>query len=90
MERTGRRHADAPRFPLAVQVVPDRIAVPADVAGDRGDRPALPAKRVDIHVVLPCDHEHRVSLEQLVPGQRPPASKQTRPSWRSHTGGEFR
>ena len=79
-----------PRFPLTVQVVPDRLAVPADMVGDRGDRPALPGKRVHIHVFLPCDHEERVSFEQLVSGQRPPASEETRPRWRSHTGGEFR
>ena len=29
--------------------------------------------------------QNRVSFE-LVSGQRPPASKETRPSWRSHTG----
>ena len=46
-----------PRFALTVQVVPDRLAVPADMVGDRGDRPALPAKRVDVLVFLPCDHE---------------------------------
>ncbi len=77
-----------PRFPLTVQIVPDRFPVPADMTGDRSDRPALPAKRVDIHVVLPCDHEKWVSFE-LVSGQRPPASKETHPRWRSHTGGEF-
>ena len=77
-----------PGFPFSLVAVADRLVVPADMVGGRGDRPALPAKGVDVHVFLPSDHEERVSFEQLVSGQRPPASKETRPRWPSHTGGE--
>ena len=60
--RTGRTDPLArlrtPGSRFAVQIGPDRLAVMAEMAGDRGDRPALPAERVDVHIVLPCEHEN--------------------------------
>jgi hypothetical protein len=73
----------------AGQVRPDRLTVPAQVRSDRRDRPPLPAQRVYVDVFLPCEHEQRGSLDELVSGQRPPASKEPHRTRRSHTGGEF-
>ncbi len=35
------------------------------------------------------DGEFTLSFDWLMCGQRPSASRETRPRWRSHTGGEF-
>jgi hypothetical protein len=51
--------------PAAAQVRPDRLAVMAEMAGDRRDRPPLRAERVSVHIVLPCEHETGL-LRQLV------------------------
>jgi len=32
------------------------VADTSQVKSDRGDRPALPAERVSVHIVLPCEH----------------------------------
>lgn len=45
--------------PLIVEVGADGLAVPVQVPGDRGDRPALPAQRVSVDVFLPCQHGKR-------------------------------
>jgi hypothetical protein len=50
----------------AGQVGADGLAVMAKVPGDRADRPALPAERVSVHIVLPCEHAGRDSFEVLV------------------------
>jgi hypothetical protein len=42
--------------PLTVQVGPDRLAVPAQMPGDRRDRPSLPTQCMSIHVFLPSEH----------------------------------
>jgi hypothetical protein len=44
---------------LVVEVGADGLAVPVQVSGDRGDRPALPAQRVSVDVFLPCQHGKR-------------------------------
>jgi hypothetical protein len=44
---------------LAGQVGADGLAVFPQVPGDRRDRPTLLVKRVDLHVVLPCQHEQQ-------------------------------
>jgi hypothetical protein len=53
------------------------------------DQVRLVHHRVDIHVFLPCDHEERVSFEQLVSGQRPPASEETLPRCGATRVGNF-
>jgi hypothetical protein len=50
----------------AGQVGADGLAVMAEVPGDRADRLALPAERVRVHIVLPCEHAGRDSFEVLV------------------------
>ena len=59
---TGPLPSDA----VAGQVGPDGLAVMSQVPGDRRDRPALPAERVSVHIVLPCEHAARRSFQVLV------------------------
>ncbi len=49
-----------PGDPAAGQVGAHGLAVTIKVPGDRRDRPALPAERVGVHIVLPCQHQIRV------------------------------
>ena len=45
-----------PRGTVAIQIGADRLAVMAEVTSDRGDRPAPPAERVRVHIILLCEH----------------------------------
>jgi hypothetical protein len=47
---------------LAGQVSANGLAVFPQMPGDRRDRPALLVKRVDLHVVLPCQHVQQEPL----------------------------
>jgi hypothetical protein len=87
VERLHPRALAHSRF-AAVQIGADRLAVPAQVPGDRADRPAPLGQCMYLDVVLPCEHEQWGSFV-LVRGQRPPASKEPHPTRWSHTGGEF-
>jgi len=59
LERVSFGRLAFPGDPLVVEVGADGLAVPAQVSGDRGDRPALPAQRVSVDVFLPCQHGKR-------------------------------
>jgi hypothetical protein len=41
---------------VAGQIGADRLAVAAEMTGDRRDRPASPVERVCVHIFLPCEH----------------------------------
>jgi hypothetical protein len=43
-------------LPLPGQVGPDRLAVPAKMAGDRRDRPSPPGQSMNLHVFSLCEH----------------------------------
>src|SRR5690554_6201814 len=47
------------RLAVAGQIRPDRLAILAQVPGDRGDRPAPSMQRVRVDVFLPCEHGGR-------------------------------
>ena len=51
-----------PGDPLAVDVSPDRLSVPAKVPGDRRDRPAPASQCMCFHVSPMCEPAERVSL----------------------------
>ncbi|MFI2352901.1 hypothetical protein ACH492_39185 [Streptomyces sp. NPDC019443] len=51
-----RRLTPISRDPFAVQISADRLAIVAQMPGNRGDRPALTTQRVSIHVFLPGEH----------------------------------
>ena len=46
----------AARRPLPPQIRTDRLTVMTQMPGDRRDRPALPAQRMRLHIVLPREH----------------------------------
>jgi len=87
-ERVVTGRCPDPDLPFPVEIHLDRLAVPADMPGDRRDRPTPPAQRVDVHVVLLCEHEAG-PLRVAGGGQRPSASRGPRHGCGSHTGGEF-
>ena len=62
LERVRRRSGPDAGDPLPVDVGPDRLAVPAEVPGDRRDRPAPASQCMCFHVFPMCEHAERVSL----------------------------
>ena len=62
LERVWRRLGPDSRDPLPVDVGPDRLAVSAEVPGDRRDRPAPAPQCMCFHVFPMCEHAERVSL----------------------------
>ncbi len=62
VERVLHSATPYPRRPFASQVGADGLAVPAHVAGDRRDRPALLPQRVDLHILSLCQHQARAPL----------------------------
>ena len=62
LERVGRRSGPDAGNARPVDVGPDRLAVPAEVAGDRRDRPAPASQCMCFHVFPMCEHAERVSL----------------------------
>src|SRR5271166_1670081 len=90
VERIRRRPRPHPRVLFTVEIPADRLAVEPGVAGDRRDRPTTFAQGMYFHIVLPCEHEKAGLLQHSNWRQTPAASKEARPSRRSHTGGEFR
>jgi hypothetical protein len=52
LDRRGTHPGDA----FAVQIGADRLAVMAEMRGDRRDRPASLAERVSVHIILLCEH----------------------------------
>ena len=69
-----------PVDPIAVQVGPDRLAVPAEVSGDGRDRPAPFVQCMCFHVFPMCEHAERVPFELVLLG-RLSASKGAQPRW---------
>ena len=62
LERVGRRLGPDAGDPLPVDVGPDGLSVPAQVPGDRRDRPAPVPQCMCFHVFPMCEHAERVSL----------------------------
>ncbi len=56
LERIRRRAGTKPGLTVAVEIGADGLTVPAQVAGDRGDRPAPGGQGVRVDVFLPCEH----------------------------------
>jgi hypothetical protein len=69
LERCERISGPGPNARLALpgQIGRDRLPIPPGMPGDRSDRPALAVQWVDVHVVLPCEHEE-AGLQPLSPG----------------------
>ena len=61
VEGIGTAAGPHPRLPPAGQVGPHRLAVQAQMAGDRRDRPSLCPQCVNLHVFSMCDHLSRGS-----------------------------
>ena len=77
-ERIGLRSPADSGGPVPVEIGPDRLSAPAQVAGDRGDRPAPLSECMCFHVFPMCEHAERVSLRAVLLG-RLSASKGARP-----------
>jgi hypothetical protein len=60
-------------LPFAGQVGPNRLAVPADMAGDGRDGPPPRPQRCDLHVFLWCQHRGRAPPARRCGLGRPPA-----------------
>src|SRR6202034_3988516 len=78
--------------PLPIDIGPDRLAVPAEVPGDRRDGPAPLPECMCFHVFPMCEHAERVPLRAGWLG-RSSASKGPQPHWWMFSspgqGGEF-
>jgi len=66
LERITVATGPLPSDAVAGQVGPDGLVVMSQALGDRRDCPALPAERVSVHIVLPCEHAVRRSFQVLV------------------------
>jgi hypothetical protein len=75
-----------PSLAMSGQIAADRPTVYGlhPGPGETGDRPTLATQCVHVVVVLPCERERRGSRD-LVSGQMPPASRESRTTRRSHT-----
>src|SRR5215210_4343887 len=80
VERIDTRRAAHISDACAGQIRADRLAVAAEMTGDRRDRPAPLMERVCVHIFLPC--EHGTGLRRRAGGgRRPSASREPHPGW---------